>query len=410
MHNFGVLYIYELKKIWKRRIVWITLLGMMLVMAVMGVFTVLTDYQEVNGVEMRALDAMKQRREYARALTGQAIDEELITKMQEGYISCRVIERENAAENSSSEVTITEIEEDAGAEYLAYEEVYEFVENVVGKEAALTITAGQLYQSIEDDMLTSMKNKYLTEGEMNYWIERVASVEKPIRISYTKGPVKVWISFYTVSILLLLLEAISLANVFAEEHQKKTDQLILCSRHGRSKLYFCKMAAGISFGIVGALLLFLSFAVPVFSVYGVDGLGAAIQIYMPGSPFPFAIGQWILILLGIYLLASIIFSVFTMVGSELFRNGVASMAVMVSGMLLTMMGNVPDHYRVLSQLYDMLPHNVLAVWSTYDTRLVPWFGGYLTNYQATPILYVAVSGVMLWLGYRVYRRFQVSGR
>lgn len=410
MHNFGILYLFELKKILKRKIVWITLLGMMAVLALMGVWVVLTSQKEVNGVEMSALDAMKLERDYARALEGQVIDQKLLSKMQEAYRNSKELNQKETTKNGSSELVITRTEGDFTDEYLAYEAVYDYVVDVVGVNKVLTVTEEELYHEIAADRQASMENLHLTEGEKLYWQEKIDQIEQPIRVSYTKGTVKVWISFYTASVFVLMLDAICLANVFAEEHQRKTDQLILCSRHGRSRLYLCKMAAGVSFGIVSALMLVLSFVIPLLSVFGTDGLHTAIQIYMPIAPFAMTMVEMIWLLLGIFLLTAIMFSVLTMFGSEFFRNGVASMAVMVCGMLLTMMCNVPDNYRVLAQLWNLLPHNILAVWSCFDFRLVPWFGGYLNNYQATIILYLLICGAVFWLGHGIYKRFQVSGR
>jgi len=410
VQNMGVLYLFELKKILQRKIVWITLFGMIVLLVLMGTWVVFTGTREVNGVEMPAMDAMKQEREYARALEGQAIDGEMLAKMQKAYRSCRELRQQETTKNGSSELIISQTEGEFTDEYLAYKAVYDYVVDVVGMGKVLTVTEEELYQKVAADRQTSMEEQYLTEGEKLYWQQELEEVEQPIRVSYITGTRKVWISFYTASVFLLMLDAICLANVFAEEHQRKTDQLILCSRHGRSRLYFCKMAAGITFGIGSAFLLVLAFAMPLLSVFSTDGFHTAIQLYMPTAPFAMTIGEMCWILLGIFLLTALMFSILTMFGSEFFRNGVASMAVMVCSMLLGMMVSVPDSYRVLAQLFNLLPYNILAVWSSYDFRLVPLLGGYLNNYQAAVILYAVVSGAAFWLGLRVYRRFQVSGR
>ena len=111
------------------------------------------------------------------------------------------------------------------------------------------------------------------------------------------------------------------------------------------------------------------------------------------------------------ILASILYCSIILCCSELFRNStVAVMAVIVVLVLVPMMVIVPYEYRVLSQIFDLNPINVLAIWSATDFRLVPFFGGYLNVHQVAPVLYVVLAAVFLWIGSRAYLKFQVSGR
>ena len=86
------------------------------------------------------------------------------------------------------------------------------------------------------------------------------------------------------------------------------------------------------------------------------------------------------------------------------------MAVIVVLVLVPMMVLVPYEYRVLSQIFDLNPINVIAIWSATDYRLMPFFGSYLTVYQVAPVLYTVLAAVFLGIGSRAYLRYQVSGR
>lgn len=86
------------------------------------------------------------------------------------------------------------------------------------------------------------------------------------------------------------------------------------------------------------------------------------------------------------------------------------MAVIVVLVLVPMMIVVPYEYRVLSQVFDLNPISVLAIWSATDLRLVPFFGSYLTVHQVAPVLYAVLAAGFVLLGRRAYLKFQVRGR
>ena len=74
MHNFGTLYYYELKKILKKKMVWITwgiVFGFILLM---GVWDILFESYEENGKRISGYEKIIEDRESARALSGEIID------------------------------------------------------------------------------------------------------------------------------------------------------------------------------------------------------------------------------------------------------------------------------------------------------------------------------------------------
>ena len=96
--------------------------------------------------------------------------------------------------------------------------------------------------------------------------------------------------------------------------------------------------------------------------------------------------------------------------SELLKNSVVVMAIPVGIMILTMMIDIPYHYIIFSQIYDLLPTNLLMVWELWDDRLVPLFGGYLTNFQIAPIIYFVIAILLFIAGKRIYQKYQIGAR
>ena len=112
----------------------------------------------------------------------------------------------------------------------------------------------------------------------------------------------------------------------------------------------------------------------------------------------------------VYIAASIFCSIITMFLSEAIQNGVAVMGIMTGSMIVTMLISIPYRFRVISQVYELLPTVLLKVWQLWDNRLVNFLGTYFTNFQIAPFLYLLISAILVLRGNYLYKNFQVSGR
>ena len=214
----------------------------------------------------------------------------------------------------------------------------------------------------------------------------------------------------TIGLFVLMAVSICLSGLFAEEHTKRTDQLILCSKHGKGMAYWAKIFAGISFAIGISLLLSIFAAVLSVGIYGMDGFDAMIQLIFAEYSYPLTACQAVLILYGCVIVTSVIFSTFVMLLSEMLRSSITTLAITFGMLILSMICSIPSQYRVLAQIWDWLPSGFLTPWNIFDIRLVSTFGHYLTAWQAVPIIYIFASMIIAAIGKPIYRHFQVSGR
>ena len=400
MNNFWTLVRFELKKIISRKLTWIAFGIVFMIMLVFGFYRAFVSH-EVNGVRVTAHEEEMQRKAEVKKLAGRLINDELL-----------------------EEVLVAAAE---GTDNLgAYEEIY--------KEIVMTLNSGGIINGLtvsewkehfgiaeEEELIyalrkqrveKSFENQYLTDGEKEYWREVLANeASVPWEYDYYQGVHFVWVAAYTAIVLIALMLAVCLANLFADEHQKKTDQLVLCACNGRKVLCGAKITAGLLFTLVSTGLVLLATAVPQLIMFGADGWNAPIQLIAPASMVQMTFGKMILYTYALSMLASLLYCSIILCCSELFRNStVAVMAVIVVLVLVPMMIIVPYEYRVLSQIFDLNPINVIAIWSATDYRLMPFFGSYLTVYQVAPMLYTVLAAVFVWIGSRAYLRYQVSGR
>lgn len=268
--------------------------------------------------------------------------------------------------------------------------------------------AAGLYSEREKLIAQNREDQMLKQEEMEYWKKNDAGLELPFTYEYAEGWGELWNQSYVVNCMLLLLLLVSLSNVFSMEHQQKTDAVILCTRHGKRELYIAKVLAGITFGAAAALLLSGITLLSDLAVYGADGFGGALQIEFPLSSWRMSVGESVLALVIMLLAISVMYSIVILFLSEWLKKGVGVMAILVGIMIFTLFIDIPFQFRTLSQVYDLLPTNLLMPWGLWDDRLFSVFGGYLTQFEAAPVMYALLSAVLLFLGRRIWQKQQVG--
>lgn len=253
-----------------------------------------------------------------------------------------------------------------------------------------------------------MEEARLTKGEKAYWKQKEAGIEKPFTYGYTAGERKLTAVFYTLAMMQVIFIAVTVPSIFADEHFRKMDQLNLCSKYGKGRLYGAKITAGMTIGIGGTLCLILSSVIPILILYGFHGLDVRIQLIYAACSHHFTIGQVISSQIILLIFASVLESAFAMFCAEKMKSGMGTMAVMTGGLLLSLTINIPDQFRMIVQLWNSIPSNILAVWNLLDCRLILQFGRYFTQLQVLPIVYVILAVLLAAGGWRGYKRYQIT--
>lgn len=422
MNNFLTLYGYELKKIVKRRIVINTLAVLALVVIYANIGGTLnsayswTD-NEGNVIKMNGFEWLADQKEKTRELNGQVIDDALLEKVKEAYKNVYREEYQGEVGSGYRSMTVVndkgeeesdeEIKETVRNQEL-YNPIYAYIRKLTGfYDAVHMIREETLYESRQYNLLEQeWAFLYLTESERMYWTERENKVSKPFTYGYAKGWDEMLDSFMYANLMLILAIVICLSSVFADEHLKRTDQLILCSRHGKGRLFFAKTAASITFGAVCSVFMFIVFLLSALLVYGTEGSDIVIQICRPLCSRSLTMGQAAFLMGGIYIVLGIVYSILTIFLSEAVKSAIAVIGIMVGSMLFTMAYQIPYAHRMASQIYNLLPTRILNVEQLWDGRLVSAFGLHLTNYQTAIILYVAAGVLLIWKGNRIWQKLE----
>lgn len=400
----GTLLRYEIKKIVLRKstvVTFVILLALQIFLAVSGSLgsTYAGDVFVESHAERNRID-----REYGIALSGRLLNDELLAEVQRAY---------EKVDWSNREYLLTDVYRD---EVRRYAEVISHLKAWYGSSL---LSEGNLSEETLYDLRTksrdSMWEAYeLTEQERSYWQEKDAEVAVPFTYEYALG-FELLVDMnggYMTCMLITFFIAISMVTVFVDEHIRKTDQLILCARYGKGKVYWAKILGGSIVIFATNVLFAVLVVVGKFSSYGAEGFGAAIQsVLLPWYSYPLTMGQALLLMLGLLFLSGVMVAIFAMLLAELLRNSIGAMAVVIGMLLAARMIPIPPAFGALSKAWTYLPINLLKVDEGFtDLRLVNLCGLQLTSWQFAPILYAVIIVLMVFGGRKIYSRYQVSGR
>lgn len=401
-NNLGRLYQFELKKLAKRKLLWITALVSLLCIGftvTSGLFG--TYYVEGEPVESH-YQIFKTDQVYRKALSGREIDQKLIQETVDAYMQIPMgVER----------YTLTQ-------EYQTYARPYSDIFNLIRYWTGMELQDIRNWEVDQDTLYmarTELLEKEwqkipLTESEKEFWRNKENQMPIPLSYHYHEGYEIALDSFLTIGVVMLFFVAICLSSVFSEEHTRRTDQLMLSSAKGKTTAYWAKILAGITISVAAATLMSLITIFLCLSIFGAEGFETSMQIYFTAYSYPLTMGEACLIAYGIIIFTSILAGVFVMVLSELLHSGVATLAISSGLIILGGMISVPEQYRILAQIWDWSPMAYLSTWNVFDQRTLTLFGHCFTSWQVVPVIYILLSIVLAVGGKYIYQRYQVSGR
>lgn len=402
MSHMGTLYRYEIKKILCKKLVWVAFFAFLALLLAQEILSETGTYY----VAGKAVDTYHHRnvveRGYKKALSGRAIDQELLDEMAEGFAKIP---------DKTGVYGITE-------EYEKYARPYACIFNLVRdwmdmrEQEVLEWEPDerQLYAVREKRMEAAWEERFLSDGEKEFWQEKNGALVLPVVWEYSDGYIVYLLHFGELGMWVILFVSVSLSGVFAGEHTKRTDQLLLTSAKGKDMVYWAKILAGSSVAIVYSLVALAIELLFTFGRNGVEGFGVEIQFVLPLYPYPLTLGKACLIVGGILCLTSVLMSIIVMVVSERLKSGIAALAIVFGFVIAGMLVFIPRQYRVLAQIWDWLPTAFLSLRNVFDVRTFGGFGHYLVSWQVVPIFYGICGVGIVFLGKRVYKNYQVSGR
>lgn len=399
MKNFWTIYRYEIKKTVCRKLFWAATALYCLRVAV-SAFSPLIGTYYLNGVPVESNSrAYKKDREYRRALSGRAVDDELLAEMARAH-------RRLPTDGGDIEA------------FEKYARPYLPIFNLVNAWTAMNLEQVQKWEAGESSLYELRRERLekiwrsncLTDREKDFWREKEAEAERPLIYESYDGYERILRSFSPWAVFTLLFSAVCLSNLFAREHSRKTDRLVLSCVRGRKTAYRAKILAGVTISFASGLATAVLTAALSLSLYGTQGFDRPLRLQYGRCSYPLTVGQACFIAYGVVLVTSILAAVFVMVLSEAFCSGVAALSV--SWALIFRGGNVmfPNHYRLISQIWDWSPMTCVMTGIVFDVRTLPLRGHYFTCWQVVPVIYLILAARLVILGEKIYTKYEISAK
>ena len=391
MKNFGTLFGYEMKKIWKRPLTW----GTVLLFAAVASYVTARPFFTSGGVTFTTTDAdgseissfaagreqYRMRVEGARALSGQPMDEAFFQTAQE------TIPLEGTYFDKESYFYLID-----PSYWQFYAEFSEWLDD----------TADHFYTARRNGVELHWQSLELTEEETAYWRNMEERVEKPFVYQPVLGPRMLMnmLGSSGLEVFLPLLVGLCICELYAQERRTRADGLIFSSREGKLCLYLVKALAGAASAVLAVLTVVGAGAAANLLFYGPWGYGGAIQIspWLWGSSLPITMGQGILILLALLLAYALVCGAVAALVSVWTGSGLAAMAVSVGVMILS----IANEYNVPGWR-EYLPANLVDERGLLSLQVVNLFGIQLNVLQSGFLLYLAAAAALTalcWTGWR----------
>lgn len=397
---------YEYKKIFQRKVNWIALGAVFIMVLVFGAALTFGDvYVEGERVGSRR-EELQEQRKAVEALNGTLIDDELLAEAEKAYA--------NVGEGSYWINGNVDYET-----YKASIYPYGFIRanSSILKEdygsKSKPITGEEFYDLRESYMKQSYETQKLSRGEIEKHVSEMEELDTPMTYGWTKGYNRYNQLVFMGGMFLAFALAICIAPLFAGEYTSRVDQLILTSKYGKNKAIWAKLLTGFSFAFLSSLLMNLVLLVEIGIVYGLGNWELPIQSMTDGFflSIPINLLTMTVIVVVYQVLSACMSSAVIIFCSQKMKSpfGVMIVAALLTFVPLLLTAVSPDK-RILYLLIRFLPNGVMEGTWIFDDLLFHIGNGYFYIFQVVPVVWVLLSVAAGIAVYQGFRKRQIGGR
>lgn len=398
---------YEFKKILcrKRNIIMLVLVILVGALSVFGTIIGSYQYTNENGNEItvsRYEEEMTERRN-AEALSGRAIDADLIMEAVEAY-------RQVPLKGSTRYTDTSEYQNNAKK----YSEIYGIVRRAYGFNSiedfqALTRQQAEQFDSLRRENRAYIESSGRSEALKAYWNDCLDKSTETLIYEYSGGYDRFAAVMYTTAIMAGAAIAVMFSGIFSNEYTSGADNLILSSKHGKGIVIGAKLFAVFVISLVMILLLVAVSYAETMTVWGSGGADADITLMGDMFPYPLTVGQGTLLYTLCMTMACLLFAAITAVFSAALKTPFSTVVIMSLLLIVPMFITVPNGSPVwMNCLVNLLPTNMMAFWGAMFDYQYEIFGTVIPPYVFLPIFAAAASCICVYLAYRSFKKHQIS--
>lgn len=353
-----------------------------------------------NGNEVRGYKAVRYEKEYAEKISGELTAEKIAD----------VIELYNTIAGKSDNLT----EYGTIKESVYISELYPYRRLVSYIAAVYTHTGlqpdynviktltyedgldfyGKRSKQLSDTLNMDYSYGNYSDAEKNLIVKFNGNVSEPYIWGYTLGWESLIEYAFPFFVILTFTVLINVSPVFSNEFRRGTAQVILSSKHGRSKIFTAKI---ISAFLISTLMfaVFTGIYVLIFAaVYGLEGSGASIQSLNLLSVYDLTLGEAFFTAVLISYAAFIFVIFFTLTISVMCKSNFTSVLLALALYFMPIFLNYSKSSKLFNYIADLFPIKALNAFEMFKQYKLYGFSDILIRQPYFVMLLMPILSVI----------------
>lgn len=415
------LIIFEWKKLWKKKMNQIVLIGLCSAMTILMYCNVFQfRYCDKAGKTVTGYQAVSELKANEDALAG-AMTEEMLTAFIKDFQKVG-----NNPENLEPEIE-PDSEKPTGAMKIKSEIYYQYFypkktftnmlimhykNRITGKYVDLEDfpieNGAQFYETRQKNIETILEygdsSWQYSDAEKAYWLKQASGTKTPYVFGYKEGWMQLLdcVEFVIIPILSIIF---LLSSMYVGEYECGADQIILTTKYGKSKIIIAKNIAAF---LYASMVYFINVGIMymvLLGSYGADGWNLPIQIAYTTIPYPFNFAQATFISFAAGYVIMIFLSCITLYLSARMRRSIAVLGIMLVLFFFPVFMKYSVTNGWYNQILEMLPYKAIShgLYMLLSYR----FGELIFSYVSFRfVIYTVLSAIVIPMIGRGFKRHQ----
>lgn len=415
------LLVFELKKIIKKKLNIIVVLGSLALTVILFTLPVLQFSSfDIDGNQVRGFPGIKLEKQLQEELKG-TLTEERITNDILNYQELFNNPENFVMNDGRKELSYSTFNQNVlpKLSYLRFINNNYVNEKSVGYSISeienLPIENGANFYQQRDKKIynilnASYKDWDYSNQEKSFWIKKNKDVSIPFEYGYHEGWRTV-LSCMELMALPIIAICICIAPMFSGEYQSGADNIILSSRYGKSKLVVAKILSSFIFAfIVYTINIFVGLGIVLFS-FGIDGWSLPIQIINSTTTYALTFLQATSIcILTIYLVMFAMVSITLLLSAKL-KTAFSVLIIMICIIMMPLFFNISETNGVWNHIDIILPY--ISCQSVFGSDFNNYFSYPLPGFTMDIltmriVIYLIITAICIPFAYRTFKKHQVA--
>lgn len=402
MKSFIALVRYEYKKLFSKKLIWISLI-LFFSLLIFSIFGVLIGDEYIDGKRIRSnAESIALDTQYAKALNGREISTDLLLETARAYSK---IPSSRGSRLSSFD------------EYQKYARPYSEIRGIMGSVynyntsqiQSLTKEEAENFYEIRSQRLgVKLKDAFFDDDAIKAVMDMDKQLKTPFIFYNHNGYYRFLMGLSSISVFLLFIIGVCVTPIFTDEYSYKTDRILLSSRTGKDSLIWAKIFTGLSLSSLLTALSILMCYIMCMVYYGWDGGNAPIQLLLETSPYPITMGQFGIIFSTCIFLTSLMFASFCLLLSSRIKSRFGTLAVITTVILCSIMIPIPNKKGLIPYIAKVLPGRTPRLHEVGSPIIYDIFGMYIKPYTMFNISSIIIGSLLIPIIYRCFRNHQVA--